>query len=202
MPFYAIVEPLSGEVIEVTPSLDEPVPDGAIVVELPGRWEDLPAHLRAKLKNRGGGGGDEVFLDREEQDGQGSGRQQQSASDAEQFFARLEVELVRAEDSGRPLTVLLFELAAIDRPQGTDFVRETLEAHGQELLACDLVARLREHLVAVIMLDIEGHTLSIVPERGTLTVLTYPGDRSALDALRRRKHPLLRPPALRALRSR
>jgi len=197
MPFYAIVEPLSGEVLEVTAALDEPVPGGAIVVELPGRWEDLPAHLRAKLKNKSGGGGGEMFLDRDEQDAAGGGGQRSPASDAEQFFARLEVELLRAEESGRPLTVLLFEVAAVDRPQATDFVRETLEAHGQELLPCDFLAKLREHLAAVMLLDIDGHTLAIVPERGNLTVLTYPADRLALEALRRRKHPLLRPAALR-----
>jgi hypothetical protein len=58
----------------------------------------------------------------------------------------------------------------------------------------------REHLVAVMMLDIDGHTLAIVPARGSVTPLTYSADRPALEALRRRKHPLLRSPALRALR--
>ena len=200
MPFYAIVEPLTGEVLEVTLMLDEPVPPGAIVVELPGRWEDLPDHLRAKLRNKGGGGAGETFLDREEQESHGGGGRPQ-ASDAEQFFARLEVELVRAEQHGRPLTVLLFEIAAIDRPDAAEFVRATLEAHKQELLPGDLVAKVREHLCAVLMLDIDGHSLGIVPERGELTVLTYAADRPALELLRRRKHPLLRSPALRALRA-
>ncbi len=202
MPFYAIVEALSGEVIEVTPSLDEPVPATAFVVELPGRWEDLPEHLRARLRNKAGGGAGETFLDREEQEGSGGGGSRSPASDAEQFFARLEVELVRAEQHGRPFAVLLFEVAAADRPQATDFVRETLQAHSQELLPCDFVAKLRDHLCAVMLLDIDGHTLTIVPERGALTVLAYPADRPALEALRRRKHPLLRPLALRAMRGR
>jgi hypothetical protein len=200
MPFYAIVEPLSGEVLEVTLMLDEPVPPGAIVVELPGRWEDLPEHLRARLRNKGGGGAGETFLDREEQDAHGGGGRPQ-ASDAEQFFARLEVELVRAEQGQRPLTVLLFEVAAVDRPDAAEFVRATLEAHKQELLPCDLIAKVREYLCAVLMLDIDGHALDITPERGALTVLTYAADRPELEALRRRKHPLLRSPALRARRA-
>ena len=65
----------------------------------------------------------------------------------------------------------------------------------------DVVAKVREHLCAVLMLDMDGHTLGIVPERGELTVLTNAADRPALELLRRRKHPLLRSPALRALRA-
>ena len=202
MPFYAIVEALSGDVIDVTLSLDEPVPAGAIAVELPGRWEDLPEHLRARLKNKAGGGDGEAFLDREEQEAARRGGRSATPGDAEQFFARLELELLRAEESGRPLTVLLFEIAAIDRPLATDFVRETLEEHGQEILPTDFVAKLRDHVAAAMLLDVDGGTLAIVPERGAVTVLTYPADRVALEALRRRKHPLLRPPALRAMRAR
>ena len=202
MPFYAIVQALSGDVIDVTLTLDEALPPGAIAVELPGRWEDLPEHVRARLRNKAGGGGGEAFLDREEQEAARRGGRRAAPGDAEQFFARLELELLRAEESGRQFTVLLFEIAAIDRPVATDFARETLEAHGQELLPTDFVAKLRDHVAAALLLDVDGHALAIVPERGAVTVLTYAADRPALEALRRRKHPLLRPPALRATRAR
>ncbi|TAK55265.1 MAG: hypothetical protein EPO22_14680, partial [Dehalococcoidia bacterium] len=66
MPFYAIVEATTGNVLDVELTLDEPLPPGAIAVELPGRWEDLPEHIRARLRNKAGGGGGEAYVDREE----------------------------------------------------------------------------------------------------------------------------------------
>jgi len=202
MPFYAIVEATTGNVLEVTPTIDEPVPAGAFAVELPGRWEDLPEHLRARLKNKAGGGGGEAYLDREEQDAGGRGGRHAQPGDAEQFFARLELELLRSEETGCTFTVFLFESAAVDRATATDFVRDTLAAHGLELLPTDFVGRLREHVAAALLADVDGHAVEVVPERGAVTALTYAADRPALEALRRRKHPLLRPPTFRATRAR
>ena len=202
MPFYAIVEAATGNVIEVTLTLDEPVPAGAIAVELPGRWEDLPEHLRARLKNKAGGGGGEVYLDREEEDANRRGGRHSQPGDAEQFFARLEVELLRAEETGRAFTAFLFELAPVDRAAATDFVRDTLAASGLELLPTDFVGRLREHVAAALLTDVDGHAIEITPERGAVVALTYAADRAELEALRRRKHPLLRPPVFRATRAR
>ena len=202
MPFYAIVEALTGNVLDVELTLDEPLPAGAIAVELPGRWEDLPEHIRARLRNKAGGGGGEAYLDREDQDAGGRGGRHAQPGDAEQFFARLEVELLRAEEMGRGFTVLLFELAPIDRAVATDVVRDTLVASGLEVLPTDFAGRLREHVAAALLIDVDGHAFDIEPEHGAVTVLTYAGDRAELEALRRRKHPLLRPPALRAMRAR
>ena len=202
MPFYAIVEAATGNVLDVELALDRELPAGAIAVELPGRWEDLPEHIRARLRNKAGGGGGEAYLDREEQDGDGRGGRHSQPGDAEQFFARLEIELLRAQETGRGFTVLLFELAPVDRPAATDFVRETLAASGLELLPTDFVGRLREHVAAALLADVDGHAVEVDAERGTATVLTYAADRADLEVLRRRKHPLLRPPAFRATRAR
>jgi hypothetical protein len=202
MPFYAIVEAATGNVLDVELTLDGPLPPGAIAVELPGRWEDLPEHIRARLRNKAGGGGGEAYLDREEQEAGGRGGRRSQPGDAEQFFARLEVELLRAEETGRGFSVLLFELAAIDRAAATEFVRGTLEACGLEVLPTDFAGRLREHLAAALLVDVDGHAMSIEPERGAVTVMTSAADRAELEALRRRKHPLLRPPAFRATRAR
>lgn len=202
MPFYAIVEAATGNVLDVELTLDEPLPPGAIAVELPGRWEDLPEHIRARLRNKAGGGGGEAYLDRDEQGAGGRGGRHSQPGDAEQFFARLEVELLRAEEMRRGFTVLLFELAPIDRAAAADFVRDTLGACGLEVLPTDFVGRLREHVAAALLVDVDGHTVAIEPERGAVTVLTYAADRAELEALRRRKHPLLRPPLFRATRPR
>jgi len=202
VPFYAIVDAITGNVLDVEVTLDEALPPGAIAVELPGRWEDLPEHIRARLRNKAGGGGGEAYLDREEQDAGGRGGRRSQPGDAEQFFARLEVELLRAEESGRGFSVLLFEIAAVDRPIATELARETLAASGLEVLPTDFIGRLREHVVAALLVDVDARTAAIEPERGSVTVLTCPADRAGLEALRRRKHPLLRPPTFRATRAR
>jgi hypothetical protein len=202
MPFYAIVDAITGNVLDVEVTLDEALPAGAIAVELPGRWEDLPEHIRARLRNKAGGGGGEVCLDREEQDAGGRGGRKSQPGDAEQFFARLEVELLRAEESKRGFSVILFELAPVDRPTATEFARETLATCDLEVLPTDFIGRLREHVAVALLVDVDARKAAIEPERGAVTVLTYPPDRAGLEALRRRKHPLLRPPTFRATRAR
>ncbi len=202
MPFYAIVEAATGNVIDVELTLDGPLPAGAIAIELPGRWEDLPEHIRARLRNKAGGGGGEAYLDREEEEAARRGGRNSTPGGAEQFFARLEVELLRAEETGRGFTVLLFELAPIDRATATDFVRDTVAACGLEVLPTDFVGRVRDHVAAAILVDVDGGAVTVEPERGAVTALTYPADRAGLEALRRRKHPLLRPPVFRAMRAR
>jgi hypothetical protein len=199
MPFYVIIEALSGEILDVVMSLDEQLPSGAIAIELPAPNDDIRRWLKAHKKGAGGGSAGELRLDREDAESAGAGGAPQPRfRDAEQFFARLEQELARAEQGGRHLGVLLFDLAPIDRGQSQEFVVETLRLHGQELLPCDLVARLRDHLTAVLLPDIDARALGIVPERGGVTALTYPLDRLALEALRRRRHPLLRMPRAQA----
>ena len=73
-----------------------------------------------------------------------------------------------------------------------------MRRHGQELLPTDLISRLRDHLVGVLLPDVDGASLGITPARGNLIVLTYPADRAQIDLLRRRRHPLLRNAAYRA----
>ena len=59
-----------------------------------------------------------------------------------------------------------------------------------------------EHRIRMLLADVDGHAVEVGTERGTATVLTYAADRAELEVLRRRKHPLLRPPAFRATRAR
>jgi len=201
MAFYAFVEALTGDIVDVKAYVDGPPPPGVIVVELPGKFEDVEAFLRGRRRSRGGGGGSELFLEREEDTSGGRGRGRRDLTDAEEFFARLQAQLARSEAEGRPFTVLLFDLASIDRQEGHEFVLRTLDYHGQELLPCDHVARLRDHLVAVMMPDIDGRESAIEPVRGTVTTLVYPFDKDALRSLAKRQHPLLKPGPMRAKRS-
>jgi hypothetical protein len=201
MPFYALVEAITGDIVDVKQYLDGPPPDGCIVVELPGKFEDVEAFLRARRKNRGGGGGAEVLLEREDDEVSSRGRGRRDLTDAEEFFARLHAQLARSDAERRPFSVLLFDLASIDRQEGHEFVMRTLDDHGQELLPCDHVARLRDHLVAVMMPDIDARDSDLEPKRGALSKLVYPFDKDALFALAKRQHPLLKPPAMRARRT-
>jgi hypothetical protein len=193
MPFYALVEALTGDIIDVVESLDEELPPGAIAVELPAREDDLRRWLAQHRKDRGGGGaGGEVFLDRDEHGEKGKSGRRDEMRESEAFFARLQSEMIRSELEGRNLAVILFELAPVDQPRAQDFVVETLQRHGQELLPCDLVAGLREHLVGVVMPDTDASELRIQPARGSVLTLTVPRDRDQVELIRRRRHPLLR----------
>jgi hypothetical protein len=201
MAFYALVEVLTGDIVDVKPYLDGPPPPGVIVVELPGKFEDVEAFLRGRRRNKAGGGGGEVLLDREEGDSAGRGQGRRDLTDAEEFFVRLQAQLARSEAEGRPFSVLLFDLSPVDRQEGHEFVLRTLDDSAQELLPCDHVARLRDHLVAVMMPDIDARETQIEPQRGSVYTLVYPFDRDQLRALAKRQHTLLKPPAMRAKRS-
>lgn len=198
MAFYALVESQSGEIIDVVMALDDALPAGVIAIELPGRDDDVRAWLRARSKNTGGGGAGEAFVDGDDDERQRGGpARNPEYRDAEAFFARLDHEVMRADLGGRQFAVVLLDLAPVDWTLGTEFATEALRAHAQELLPCDVVARLREHLAAALMPDIDAEGLRIEPERGRAIVLGYPRDRDAIVALRRRKHPWLRSPAYR-----
>jgi hypothetical protein len=199
MPFFAVIEAATGDLLDVVLSLDEDLPPGAIAIELPAKDDDLRRWLAQHSRDRGGGaGGDELFLDRTEQhEGDRRGGRREELPGAEHFFARLDHETLRGEVEEHRFAVLLFELATIDRPLAQEFVLDELRRHGQELLPTDLISRLRDHLVGVLLPDVDGSALGITPARGTLTVLTYPADRLQIDLLRRRRHPLLRNAAYR-----
>jgi hypothetical protein len=192
MPFYAVIEPSTGDILEVTPELDHAIPPGATIIELPAKEDDIRSWLARWRKDRAGGGGKELLLDAEDEDDGRGGGPPEGMRDAEAFFARLQQELIRCEVEGRPMVVLLFELAHEDRSIARQFVEETMAAAGQEILPCDLLAEVRDHLAAVIMPDIDGRDLAVEPPRGAVTRLTYPTDREQLEELRRRRHPLLR----------
>lgn len=196
MPFYAYVEALTGDIIDVVEYLDGPAPNGVIVVELPGKFEDVQAYLRGRRRHGAGGGNGEAFVDRDEEEG-GRSRGKRDLTDAEEFFLRLQAQIARSEAEGRPFSVLLFDLASVDRPEGHEFVLRTLDQHDQELLPCDHVSRLRDHLVAVMMPDIDARSINIEPARGTMSKLVFPFDKDPLRALAKRQHPLLKPAAMR-----
>jgi hypothetical protein len=200
MAFYAFVEALTGDIVDVREYLEGPPPAGCIVVELPGKFENVEAFLRGR-KNKAGGGGGEVMLDRDEESDASKGRGRRELSDAEEFFVRLQAQLSRAESEGRAFSVMLFDLATIDRAEGHEFVLRTLESHGQELLPCDHLARLRDHLFAVLMPDIDARDTRLEPERGSVTLLVYPFDKEGLRLLVKRQHLLLKPPAMRQKRA-
>ena len=198
MPFWAMVEAHTGEVLQVVESLDhEPAP-GVIAVELPAREDDMRAWIAAHMRKKAGASAENLFLEKEEDgyDPSKSGRREEMR-DAEHFFQRLEQELLRAEVERRQFSVLLFDLHPLDRSLAQDFVVDTLKAQGQELLPCDLVARLRDHLIAVLMPDIDARELRVEPPRGHVTMLLYPRDLATMESLRRRRHPLLRRSVLR-----
>lgn len=203
MPFFAIIAAATGDLLDVVESLDDDLPAGAIAIELPAKDDDLRRWLTQHSRDRGGGsGGDELFLDRTEQhDGDRRGGRRDELPGAEHFFARLDHETLRGEVEEHRFTVLLFELATIDRPLAQEFVLDELRRHGQDVLPTDLLSRLRDHLVGVLLPDVDGTAMDLTPSRGGVTVLAYPADHAQIDLLRRRRHPLLRNAAYRAQRA-
>lgn len=190
MPFYAVIDSASGDVLDVVLALEHEAPAGAIVVELPGRGDDVRAWLAAHARERGGGGLDEALADREHPEEKAArGREELHASEV--FFARLEQALLRAEVEGRHLGVLLFAIPPSDRERAGDFVLAALAGSRQELLPCDVMASLRPHLTAVLMPDVDARDLDVRVSRGEVRALSYPDDRAEIEALRRRRHPWL-----------
>ena len=195
MSFFAVVDAATGDVLDVVMSLDHPAPAGAIVVELPGRDDDVRAWLALHGHERGGGGIDEAIVEREHAEEKAASKRDE-LHDAEVFFVRLEQALLRAEVEGRHLSVLLFLIAPSDRERADRYVAEVLAAARQEILPCDVVASLRPHLAAVLLSDIDARELDLRAPRGETRALTFPDDRAEIEALRRRRHPWLRlPPA-------
>jgi hypothetical protein len=157
----------------------------------------MRAWIAAHRRKKAGASAREMLLEKEEvADESKRGARRDEMRDAEHFFSRLEQELLRAELERRQFAALLFDLHPVDRALAQDFVIDTLKAHGREVLPCDLLARLRDHLVGVLMPDIDAHT-RVEPVRGHVTELVYPRDREALEALRRRRHPLLKKSVMR-----
>jgi hypothetical protein len=193
VPFWALVEALTGDVLDVVESLDEEAPPGVIVIELPARDDDVRIWLAKHRRKKAGASARELVLEKEDvgDDAKNGGRRDEMR-DAEQFFARLEQELLRGEIERRRFSVLLFDLHPVDRPLAQEFVLATLTAHNLEFLPTDFVARLRDHAIGVILQDTDTRNVHIVPERGFVTSLNFPEERGPLAALRRRRHPLLR----------
>jgi hypothetical protein len=193
MPFYALVSPASGEIVDVVLSLDAPVND-LLVIELPAPGDNPALWARISRDRGGGASGKRVHMDHEAgagDDGRNA-RARERLRDAEHFFARLDEECRAAAGDGRTVGVLLFDLAPPDRLEAQQFVIDALASAGQEVLATDVVARVRDHLVAVLLPNVDAHALRVNVLRGEVTALTHAADRAAIESLRKREHPLLR----------
>ena len=193
MSFFALVDTRTGETLRVVRWFEEPLPEGIVAIELPAPGDDVSWLEGWRQKHGAGGGNGTTYLDREEEHAPSRPRGgQQSMLTAEQFFIRLEQEVARAEGTKHIFSLLLFDLAQADRAAAHGFVLEMLQARGQELLPCDTLARVRPHLVAVLLPDVDASGAPIVPHRGSVTTLTWPADREAIDLVRLRRHPLVR----------
>jgi hypothetical protein len=193
VPFYALVDPLTGESVQVVQDLDKPIPEGLIVIELPGPrdrvWLGPPGpHDR--------GGGSEAHDAQTEHDadprGGKSAPTQSRDHTADQFFGRVERELTRARTSGQHFSVLLFDLAPVDWERADSLIKEILHECKRDLVAGDYIAPLREHLTGVLLRDVNAAGAHIALPRGGVTVITFPEDRKAIESLLNRRHPLLR----------
>ncbi|HEY8173286.1 MAG TPA: hypothetical protein VIH21_09355 [Dehalococcoidia bacterium] len=192
MPFYAIVEAVTGDLLDVVVDLDGELPEGGIAIELPAREDDIRAWLARFRKDRGGGGNGELLTEREDESAGGRSARPDEAGDAQAFFGRLQQELLRAEVEQRALSVLLFELAPQDRSLPREFIVETLRRSGHVVGADDFIAQIRDEVAGAILPGIEAQRLEIAPLRGNVTALTYPADADVIEQLQRRRHPLLR----------
>lgn len=192
MPFYALVDPATGEPVEVVLDLDREIPAGLIVIELPAPRDRVT--LAEATRDRGGGaGGHEVQTerDRDAHAGLASSRQPHDQT-ADQFFARVERELNRAKKTEQHFSVLLFDLAPVDRPRAEELIKEILHECKRDLVPGDYMAPLREHLTGVLLRDVNAGGARIALPRGEVTVIAFPQDRKAIESLLNRRHPLLR----------
>jgi hypothetical protein len=192
MPFWALVDPLTGEPVEVVQDLDREIPDGLIVIELPAPRERVTL-AGTDGHNRGGGGDThDVYTDRDPKSTADKGGQPSKDFMADQFFGRVELELTRAKKTGDHFSVLLFDLAPVDRPRANTLVKEVLHECKRDLVAGDYIALLRDHLTGVLLRDVNTHGARMALPRGEVTIIAFPEDRKAIESLLNRRHPLLR----------
>jgi hypothetical protein len=193
MPFWALVDPLTGEPVEVVQDLDRPIPEGLIVIELPAPRERVSLAAPG-LHDRGGGAeGHEVQTEHDADPHAGKATPPQSRDfSAEQFFGHVERELTRSKKTGEHFSVLLFDLAPVDRPRAEELVKEILHECKRDLVPGDFIALLREHLTGVLLRDVNTHGARITLPRGAVTIIAFPEDRKAIESLLNRRHPLLR----------
>ena len=193
MPFYALVDPATGESLEVVQDLDRPIPDGLIVIELPAPRDRVSLGPPGVHDRGGGAEGHEVQTGREADPNAAKPPSQQSRDfTAEQFFGHVERELTRAKKTGDHFSVLLFDLAPVDRSRAPELVKEILHECKRDLVAGDHMALLREHLTGVLLRDVNAGGARIALPRGEVTVIAFPDDRKAIESLLNRRHPLLR----------
>lgn len=192
MPFWALVDPATGEPVEVVQDLDRPIPDGLIVIELPAPRDRVT--LAEATRDRGGGAGGQEVQTETQADPNASRRAPPQRNDhaADQFFGRVERELTRAKKTGEHFSVLLFDLAPVDRPRAEELVKEILHECKRDLVPGDYLAPLREHLTGVLLRDVNAGGARIALPRGEVTVIAFPQDRKAIESLLNRRHPLLR----------
>ena len=193
MPFWALVDPLTGEPVEVVQDLDRVIPDGLIVIELPAPRERVSLAAPGVHDRGGGAEGHEVQTERDANARvEKGGLPQAKEFAAEQFFGRVERELTRAKKTGDHFSVLLFDLARVDRPRANALVKEILHECKRDLVAGDYIALLREHLTGVLLRDVNASGARIALPRGEVTIIAFPEDRKAIESLLNRRHPLLR----------
>lgn len=193
MPFYALVDPATGESLEVAMDFDGPVPDGLILVELPAPRERVNLGPPGPRDRGGGADTHEAQTGRETDPNAGKPPSQQSRDfGAEQFFGHVERELTRAKKTNEHFSVLLFDLAPVDRARAESLVKEILHECKRDLVPGDHMALLREHLTGVLLRDVNAGGARIPLPRGEVTVIAFPDDRKAIESLLNRRHPLLR----------
>ena len=116
MPFWALVDPATGEPVEVVLDLDRPIPEGLIVIELPAPRDRVSLGGPGAHDRGGGAEGHEVRPEPDADPHAGTGSTPAPKDHtAEQFFGRVERELTRAKKTGEHFSVLLFDLAPVDR---------------------------------------------------------------------------------------
>lgn len=189
MPFFALVN-AHGETVRVVMELPDPVPDGLTAVELPAPGERVRLG-RLKFERGGGAGAHEAQTERDPAPEKREGLQPTKGQSAEQFFSRVELELRRARQNNAVFSLLLFDLAPVDRSRYDAFCREVLRDCGHELLPVDYIAPLRPHLTGVLLRDVDTGGAKIELVRGECTSLRFPNDRKPIESLLSRRHPLL-----------
>ena len=189
MPFFALVNS-HGETERVVTELPETLSDGLTAVELPAPGERVRLG-RLKFERGGGASAHEAQTERDPTPQPREGLQPTKGHSADQFFSRVELELRRARQSGAGFSLLLFDLAPVDRGRADTFCREVLRDCGHELLPVDYIAPLRPHLTGVLLRDVDTGGAKIELVRGECTSLRFPNDRKSIESLLSRRHPLL-----------
>lgn len=179
MPYYAVMDASSGQIVRVESAEPAKLSDGHMAVALPTKWSDT----------------DEVLLRHTAWNGERAvaQRHRARAHDRAYMEARLTEECDRSRRTSKPFS-LLFMVTEESDTDSPSRIPLTAEGIGLNTRLCDVVAVMSDTSLAVLLVDCDAQGAAIAFRRVTghlgaesgswyVTSMTFPEDAQRIESL-------------------